>query len=142
MEADPGRIRWYDLLQFLYQVCMLIVVGILTALFYGSLAERRGEKVVLLLSTIGYITMQLIDVGICEQNPTRCCEVNLKREAANNMKGSIPLILPIQMVWSSSLFLLVGGGQRVFNSMVFTLLSGQLDDNVRCASFLCWVKSC
>lgn len=34
-------------------------------MIYGSVAERWGEKVVLFLSTIGYLGMQLLDMFIC-----------------------------------------------------------------------------
>jgi hypothetical protein len=34
-------------------------------MFYGSVAERWGEGIVLLSSTIGYLGMQILDMLIC-----------------------------------------------------------------------------
>jgi hypothetical protein len=45
--------------------------------------------------------------------------------------GSFPLIFPIKTVWLSSAFLLVGGGQKIYNSMVFALVSDALGQEDR-----------
>jgi hypothetical protein len=42
------------------------------------------------------------------------------------------------MVWFSSMMLLLGGGQRVFNSMVFTLIANALDEDRR-TTFFYWL---
>lgn len=46
---------------------LLRVIGLLTAMFYGSVAERLGEKLVLLLSLTGFVAMQLVDIVICKR---------------------------------------------------------------------------
>jgi hypothetical protein len=40
-------------------------LGLLTVLYYGSVAERQGKKLVLFLSTCGYMAMVALDVLIC-----------------------------------------------------------------------------
>lgn len=50
---------------------------------------------------------------------------------AHTRSGSFPLTFPIRTVWFSSLFLLIGGGQRIFNSLIFTLVSNALDEKKR-----------
>jgi hypothetical protein len=39
--------------------------GLLTAMLYGSVDERLGEKFVLALSMLGYAVMQMLDMFIC-----------------------------------------------------------------------------
>ena len=40
-------------------------LGLLTVLYYGHLAERQGKKLVLFLSTCGYMAMVALDILIC-----------------------------------------------------------------------------
>lgn len=44
--------------------------------------------------------------------------------------------LPVQLVWVSSMFILLGGGQRVFKSMIFTIVADTVDQSHRQAQIL------
>lgn len=57
-----------ELRQKLRPPMALTIEGVLTAMYYGSVAERRGQKLVLLLSTIGYIAMLALDLIICKDS--------------------------------------------------------------------------
>lgn len=48
-----------------------------------------------------------------------------------SFKGYLDSIFPTQLVWLSSVFLFLGGGTRVFNSMIFTLVSDCLGHSQR-----------
>ncbi|EJT80754.1 hypothetical protein GGTG_00748 [Gaeumannomyces tritici R3-111a-1] len=85
------------------------VPGLVMAVYYGSLADRSGRRIVLALSAAGYTLMLGWVVVIC----------------------SLPNIYPVSLVWVSSLLFFIGGGQRIFNSIVFTLISDSLDESKR-----------
>ncbi|KAL8327941.1 hypothetical protein RB597_003989 [Gaeumannomyces tritici] len=85
------------------------VLGLVIAVYYGSLADRSGRRIVLALSAVGY-TLMLGWVVVIR---------------------SLPNIYPVSLVWMSSLLFFIGGGQRIFNSIVFTLISNSLDESKR-----------
>lgn len=77
------------------------ISGILVALPYGTLADRRGRKPVLGLCILGMILSQLIWIAVAW---------NYKRWDLRN-------------VWFSSLPLLIGGGETVAEAMVFAIVA-------------------
>lgn len=36
-------------------------------------------------------------------------------------------VLPVKLVWASSVFIFLGGGQRVFKSILFTIIADTID---------------
>ncbi|EED16509.1 conserved hypothetical protein [Talaromyces stipitatus ATCC 10500] len=85
------------------------VPGLLTALWYGSVADRYGQRLVLFLSLTGSLMGLVWIVFVCKYN----------------------IIFAPQMVWISSIFLFIGGGVRVFNSVIFSIISDSLGHSQR-----------
>lgn len=77
------------------------VPGILLALPYGFAADRLGRKPVLLLSVIGLILEEAVIRFICWKSD----------------------IIPIQAIWATPLFQILGGGPQIATSMAFTMIS-------------------
>lgn len=61
------------------------IPGLLTAIFYGRLADRNGRRIVLLLSCSGLLCSLVWMIVVCYANK----------------------VLPIKLVWASSAFILV-----------------------------------
>ncbi|KAI7777194.1 hypothetical protein LA080_003926 [Diaporthe eres] len=87
--------------------------GILVALPYGMLADRRGRKPVLGLCILGMILSQLIWIAIA-WNHTRW---------------------DLRTVWLSSLPLLIGGGETVGEAMVFAIVADVAPEGKRATYF-------
>ena len=79
--------------------------GLLTALYYGYVADRFGRRLVLALCCIGNIGALLWILFVCRSG----------------------FRLPIQLVWASSIFLVLGGSQRVAKGMVFTIIADSIE---------------
>lgn len=79
----------------------------MTAVYYGRLADKRGRRLILFLSTSGIVLMFGWTVLICRTG------------------------VKVELVRLSSLFLLLGGGPRVFNAMIFATVSDALADAER-----------
>ena len=79
----------------------------MTAVPYGRLAEAKGRRLVLFLSTSGITLMYLWVVIICQSGAR------------------------VELAWLSSVFLLMGGGLRVFNGMMIASVSNALSDSQR-----------
>ncbi|KAI0406629.1 major facilitator superfamily domain-containing protein [Xylaria palmicola] len=77
------------------------IPALLTAWIYGSLADRIGRRPILLLSFAGLYLHLLWILFVCYQKET----------------------LPTRLVWVASVFLVLGGGHKVFVSMLYTMLS-------------------
>ena len=65
--------------------------GLFTALYYGSIADRFGRRLVLALCCAGTLCSLLWILLICYADTG----------------------LPVKLVWASSIFLCLGGSQRV-----------------------------
>ena len=85
--------------------------GVISAIYYGGVADRLGRRLVLILFCIGTLLSLVWIVLVCYLNK----------------------VLPTQLVWISSIFLLVGGGQRVAKSMLFTIIADSVDQSSRYA---------
>ena len=79
--------------------------GLLTALYYGSIADRFGRRLVLALCCVGNICALLWILFVCYSD----------------------LGLPVKLVWASSVFLCIGGSQRVAKGMNFTVVADSTD---------------
>lgn len=75
--------------------------GLLTALYYGSMADRFGRRLVLALCCAGTMCSLLWILLVCYADTN----------------------LPIRLVWASSIFLCLGGSQRVAKGMNFTVVA-------------------
>lgn len=75
--------------------------GLVTALYWGSIADRFGRRLVLALCCIGTLCSLLWILFVCYAG----------------------LNLPVKLVWLSSIFLCLGGSQRVAKGMNFTIVA-------------------
>lgn len=85
------------------------VPGLLTAILYGSFADKFGRKPVLFLFSTGMMTSLIWIVLVCYANEA----------------------FPVETVWASSIFIFMGGGQRVLKSMLFTIVADTVDRSHR-----------
>ena len=83
--------------------------GLLTALYYGSVADRYGRRLVLALCCAGTLGSLLWILLVCYNYDT----------------------FPVKLVWASSIFLCVGGSQRVAKGMNFTIIADTVDKSHR-----------
>ena len=88
--------------------------ALLTALYYGSIADRLGRRIVLALCAVGTMLSYLWILFICYAR----------------------MNLPVKLVWVSSLFLCIGGSQRVAKSMNFTVLADATEAKHRYATLV------
>jgi len=83
------------------KLAMDAIPGLLTAVYFGARADKHGRKPVLILAFTGELFALLWLVMICYFHST----------------------FSIWGIWFSSVFLVFGGGMRVFLSMVYTMLA-------------------
>ena len=91
----------------LFVLTLIVDSGLLTSVYYGRLADIKGRRHVLLLSTCGILLMYAWIVLICQSG------------------------VKVELAWLSSVFLLLGGGLRVFNAMIVAAVSDSLSDSSR-----------
>ena len=80
--------------------------GLITALFYGAIADRFGRRLVLALCCTGTLCSLLWILFVCYAED---------------------LNIPVKLIWASSFFLLLGGSQRVAKGMNFTIVADTTD---------------
>lgn len=83
--------------------------GILVAIPFGILADKIGRKPVLLLALLGYMLEDLLVKLICW----------------------FRTIFPLRLVWLAPFARLIGGGETVATSMVYTIVADVFDENQR-----------
>ncbi|KAB5551178.1 putative MFS transporter [Coniochaeta sp. 2T2.1] len=82
-----------------WQSTVDVIPGLLTAVPYGFLADRRGREMVLGLSLVGITLTSACYILIC----------------------ALPGVFPPRVTWLSSVFTFIGGGPAVTNAMLFTI---------------------
>ncbi|KAK1564011.1 major facilitator superfamily domain-containing protein [Colletotrichum navitas] len=82
-----------------WQSTLDFIPGLMTAVPYGFLADRRGREWVLSLSLLGITLASAFYILVC----------------------SLPNVFPPRATWLSAVFTFIGGGPAVFNAMVFTI---------------------
>ncbi|KAL8959416.1 MAG: hypothetical protein Q9193_003720 [Seirophora villosa] len=92
-----------------WQFAFDAVPGLLLAIYYGSIAGKYGRKPVLLLFSTGMLLSLAWTVLVCW------------------LAGRVP----VRLIWLSSLFILIGGGQRVAKAMLFTIVSDTVEASHR-----------
>ncbi|KAF2124973.1 MFS general substrate transporter [Dothidotthia symphoricarpi CBS 119687] len=80
-----------------WKIAFDAIPGLLTAVWYGSLADRHGRKPVLLAAMAGEFSSWSWILIVCYCNR----------------------VFPIQAIWASSAFLFIGGGPRVTVSILY-----------------------
>lgn len=91
--------------------------GILISVYYGAYSDRHGRKVVCLMTFSGYVLALLWILGVCEFH----ISCNCGSADIGDPRGYLEL--PIKLVWASSLFYFIGGGNQVLWYMLFSLIS-------------------
>lgn len=79
--------------------------------------DRFGRRLVLALCCVGTICSLLWILLICYADTN----------------------LPIKLVWASSIFLFIGGSQRVAKGMNFTVIADTVDKSHRSVRTVCWL---
>lgn len=118
--------------------------GLLTASYFGSLADRIGRRPVALLSSIGELLALLSSLGICTR--WSCFSFMLQdnefgfkqKRHADFIEDYFQATFGIRFVWLSSLSLFAGGGIRIFLSMLFSLIADTVSSRLRYVLF--WVE--
>ncbi|TDZ21047.1 Efflux pump ustT [Colletotrichum orbiculare MAFF 240422] len=106
VQAELSIVRgWQSTLDF--------IPGLLTAVPYGFLADRRGRELVLSLSLLGITLSSAFYIFVC----------------------ALPDLFPHRLTWLSAIFTIIGGGPAVFNAMVFTIASDVVEASQRSTIF-------
>ncbi|WQF90194.1 Putative major facilitator superfamily, MFS transporter superfamily [Colletotrichum destructivum] len=82
-----------------WQSTLDYIPGLLTAVPYGFLADRRGREQVLSLSLLGITMSSAFYILVC----------------------ALPSVFSTRATWLSAVFTFIGGGPAVFNAMIFTI---------------------
>ncbi|KAK4063523.1 uncharacterized protein Triagg1_9400 [Trichoderma aggressivum f. europaeum] len=101
--------------------------GLLTALIYGSLADKKGRKPIIILSFAGLYLHLLWILFVCI---TPAVSLVLVAQLIFSGPGYNRNIMPTRLVWTASVFLMIGGGHKVFMSMLYTMLSEGLSAGI------------
>ncbi|KAJ6784610.1 hypothetical protein PWT90_07385 [Aphanocladium album] len=80
---------------------LTLVPGLLTAVPYGYLGDKYGRAMILRLSIFGIVLWQLAMIVVC----------------------LFPQVFPIQMIWITPIFTLIGGGPSVYTASLFAIVS-------------------
>lgn len=135
VQAELSIVRgWQSTLDF--------IPGLLTAVPYGFLADRRGRELVLSLSLLGITLSSAFYIFVCTYPtlPQKRKPQHLEARLANRSKGALPDLLHHRLTWLSAIFTIIGGGPAVFNAMVFTIASDVVEASQRYAT--CLIHHC
>ncbi|UPK93467.1 hypothetical protein LCI18_004402 [Fusarium solani-melongenae] len=92
-----------------WKMCFDAVPGLLSILYFGSLADKYGHRLVLTLCCVGFLLALLWLLMTCYFHS----------------------IFPLSLVWLSSVFLLIGGGPLVFAAVTAALVANLADASSR-----------
>ncbi|KAH0598738.1 hypothetical protein MHUMG1_04042 [Metarhizium humberi] len=90
-----------------------LVPGLVTAMPYGAMADKRGRRLVLCLAISGLVVAQILEIATCWFSDT----------------------IPIRLICLAGLATFVGGGPMVINAMIFTMVGDVFTAEQRTTAF-------
>lgn len=106
-----------------------LLPGLLTAVPYGVLADKVGQKFVLNLSIFGHVLAQASAILVCTYCVLlRCFSMHANLTVSTDRMAHI---LPVRLVWFSCCFNLIGGGPTVFAATLFALIGDSVPKDYR-----------
>ncbi|KFG83653.1 hypothetical protein MANI_015986 [Metarhizium anisopliae] len=90
-----------------------LVPGLVTAMPYGAMADKRGRRLVLCLAISGLVVAQILEIATCWFSDT----------------------IPIRLICLAGLATFVGGGPMVINAMIFTMVGDVFTADQRTTAF-------
>jgi MFS family permease len=91
------------------------------------MSDRYGRKIVLGLALLGLILGCIWSDIVCKLNYSPLLILRF----LTHIIGWWSDVLPVQLTWFSSAFVLIGGGVAVITSMIFTIIADVIPDAQR-----------
>ena len=106
------------------------IPSVLKVTFYGKLADQIGRKPVLLLVCLGDLFALVWSVLVCMSTFYLLPPGKTGRSTIRMIHLLIPILrcylekwLPVRLVWTSSIFLLIGAGDCMFAVLIVTMIA-------------------